>query len=110
MRWKRFSFWHVGCIALGLCALCTVGPAAPLQFNYQGVLTDSTGNLVTSNNVDFRVSIYDGPVTGTLLHLETFAGQDLSGVPPGSNGVFNLAVGSTTPSSAMSRFPRASAS
>jgi len=68
---------------------------APLQFNYQGVLTDSSGNLVTSNNVDFRVSIYDAPVGGTLLHQEVFAGQDLSATPPGSNGVYNLAIGST---------------
>lgn len=86
-----------------ICAACAIlllfagiASAAPLQFNYQGVLMDSSGNLVRSNNVDFRVSIFDAPVSGTLLHQEVFAGLDLSDTSPGgSNGVYNLAIGST---------------
>lgn len=98
MRKRNLAGVRTGGMVLALLVVsATAVFAAPVQFNYQGVLTDSTGNLVTSNNVDFRVSIYDASVGGTMLHQEIFAGQDLSGVPPGSNGVFNLAIGSITP-------------
>jgi hypothetical protein len=62
----------------------------PQMINYQGTLTDASGNPVNGNkNMTFR--IYDVANGGTALWTET------QNNVPVENGVFNVLLGSATP-------------
>ena len=68
--------------------------AVPSEINYQGVLTDSQGNLVNGNQT-MSLKIYDSPTGGTLLYSE-----DLGTVPV-NNGVYNFTFGANGISNAL---------
>jgi hypothetical protein len=53
-------------VSLFVFFLCSVSLAAvPTEINYQGVLRDSAGNLVTTTApIPMRFVIYDGPGSG----------------------------------------------
>jgi hypothetical protein len=68
--------------------------AVPSEINYQGVLTDSQGNLVNGNQT-MSLKIYDSSTGGTLLYSE-----DLGTVPV-NNGVYNFTFGANGTSNAL---------
>ncbi len=44
---------------------------APLSFNYQAVVHDSTGNVMSNQNVSFQISIVTQETGGEVLYIET---------------------------------------
>ena len=73
-------------VILALMPALPAGAASPYELNYQGKLTDSTGNPRTgTHSVRFR--IYDASAGGTLLFDETHPSTAVTG------GVFSLRVG-----------------
>lgn len=60
---------------------------APNSFNYQAVLRDGSGNLITSGITNMRFTIHTGTATGTIQYQET---KDLT---PNQFGLVNHAVG-----------------
>ncbi len=64
--------------------------AVPEQLRYQGVLTNTSGSLLTGSfNLTFR--IYDTQTTGNLLWSETQPNVSVS------RGLFSVSLGSVTP-------------
>ncbi|MFQ5593145.1 MAG: tail fiber domain-containing protein [Anaerolineae bacterium] len=61
----------------------------PLTFNYQGILRDIDGSLITGER-DITLKIYDSPIGGTELHSETITGV------PVREGIFNAVLGDAT--------------
>ena len=45
----------------------------PESFKYQAVVRDAANNLITNQNVSFRLSILEGSQTGNNVYSETFA-------------------------------------
>ena len=74
-------------------ALCTIATAlistaeVPSLINYQGRLTDASGNPVTGSK-NFSISIYDAATNGTLLYTETIGAVTLD-----DNGVYSFQFG-----------------
>jgi hypothetical protein len=68
--------------------------AVPSEINYQGVLTDSQGNLVNGNRT-MSLKIYDAATGGTLLYSE-----ELGNIPV-NNGVYNFTFGANGTSNAL---------
>jgi hypothetical protein len=68
--------------------------AVPSEINYQGVLTDSQGNLVNGNQT-MSLKIYDSSTGGTLLYSENL------GTVPVNNGVYNFTFGANGTSNAL---------
>ncbi len=81
--------WWTGLIILVF--LANVGLAEiPKMINYQGMLTDDSGDPIDGNpNIVFR--IYDDTTGGTQKWTETHSGV------PVSNGLFNVILGSDVP-------------
>ncbi|MCB2195353.1 MAG: tail fiber domain-containing protein [Bacteroidetes bacterium] len=63
----------------------------PGSFNYQAVVRDNTGELITNQNVDIQISIIDNSPTGATLYTEEHT-KTVS-----SSGVVNLQIGDGTP-------------
>lgn len=58
--------------SLFLCLMAAGAFAqAPASFNYQAVIRDGSGNLVTSQLIQFRLSIRTGSATGAIQYQET---------------------------------------
>ena len=62
----------------------------PGNFNYQAVLRDDAGELITDQSVDIRISIIDDQPTGSALYRETHTKTT------NSYGVVNLVIGDGT--------------
>ncbi len=62
----------------------------PGNFNYQAVLRDDAGELITDQSVDIRISIIDNEPTGSALYQETHTKTT------NSYGVVNLVIGDGT--------------
>ena len=62
----------------------------PGNFNYQAVLRDDAGELITDQSVDIRISIIDNEPTGPALYQETHTKTT------SSYGVVNLVIGDGT--------------
>lgn len=78
-----FLLWTVD------CGLWTANAAVPHLLNYQGKLTDSSGNpLNGSYSLTFR--IYDAETAGSLLWEETQSGVIIQ------KGIFSILLGSVT--------------
>ncbi len=67
-----------------------INAQAPSKFNYQGVARDASGNGLTDQNIQIRISILDGSVSGTLLFEEIHAATT------NAFGLFTLAIGTGT--------------
>lgn len=65
--------------------------AVPQLINYQGKLTNASGQPITSA-VTLKFRIYDTPTGGTLLW-----GPESQPVTPDANGVYNVILGQGTP-------------
>ena len=82
-------------IVLGLALImsCIVLFAqTPDYFNYQAVIRDNSGELITNQSVDVRISIIDDISTGTTLYTEEHV------ITTNNYGVMSLKVGDGTPS------------
>ncbi|MFA5035210.1 MAG: hypothetical protein WC500_05475, partial [Candidatus Margulisiibacteriota bacterium] len=82
-------FKRIWIVLIGLVVLGTVAAAIPQKMNFQGRLTDTSGNPITTA-VDVKFSIYDAALGGTELWTET-----ISGLTP-DQGLVNQELGLTT--------------
>ncbi|MEN8251563.1 MAG: collagen-like protein, partial [Bacteroidota bacterium] len=62
----------------------------PAAFNYQAVVRNNSGEVVSNQNVSFRISILQGSETGTLVYSETH------NVATNDFGLANLKIGEGT--------------
>ena len=72
-------------IVLTLCSFAQV----PLKFNYQAVVRNNTGVIITNQNITVKDEILDSNIT-TVLYSETHA------VTTNAQGLFSLQVGGGT--------------
>ena len=77
-------------IIILLFIISIAGSQIPQQMNYQGYLTDNSGNPITGNLI-IRFTIYDAPTTGTNLWNEEHPTVALI------DGVFRVVLGSINP-------------
>ncbi len=63
---------------------------APQKINFQSVLRNTTGEVVSNSSVSLRISILSGTVTGTIVYSETHAKTTDAG------GLMSLQIGSGT--------------
>ncbi len=85
---KRLLATLVAFIALGLTAFAQV----PQGFNYQAVVRNSAGQLMSNRTVSVRISILYGSETGAVIYQQT---ESLS---TNANGLFTLIVGENSSS------------
>ncbi|MHC4597786.1 MAG: hypothetical protein ACYS47_02160, partial [Planctomycetota bacterium] len=79
-------------VALALAgAAFAQAPSIPKEISFQGKLTDTTGNPITSA-VDLRFTLWDASSGGNSLWTET-----LGGITPDGNGLYNVMLGGVTP-------------
>jgi len=64
---------------------------APEGINYQAVMRNNSGNLVTNSTVAIRVQIRQGSATGTTVY------QERQSVASSSQGLINMVIGAGTP-------------
>jgi hypothetical protein len=82
---KQFS----SVITMVLLFVATMAYAqAPQGFNYQAVIRDGSGNLITTGTVNIRFTVLQGSSSGTSVYQET------QSVTPNSYGLVSLVVGS----------------
>lgn len=65
---------------------------APEQFNYQAVIRDANGALVTNDNVSILLGILQGSTTGTIVFEESHPSATTN-----DNGLVTIEIGSGTP-------------
>jgi hypothetical protein len=63
---------------------------SPGYFNYQTVIRDNAGNLITDQNVSFRISILKGGASGTEVYSERHD------VASNAYGICNIIIGTGT--------------
>ena len=63
---------------------------APQKINFQSVLRNTTGEVVSNSSVSLRISILSGTITGTLVYSETHAKTTDAG------GLMSLQIGNGT--------------
>jgi uncharacterized protein (TIGR02145 family) len=63
---------------------------APQKINFQSVLRNTTGEVVSNSSVSLRISILSGTITGTSVYSETHAKTTDAG------GLMSLQIGSGT--------------
>ena len=83
---KKFSSLLISIVLLSFELLAQV----PGNFNYQAVLRDDAGELITDQSVDIRISIIDNEPTGSALYQETHTKTT------SFYGVVNLVIGDGT--------------
>lgn len=64
---------------------------APEGINYQAVMRNSSGNLVTNSTVAIRVQIRQGSASGTTVY------QERQSITTSSQGLINMVIGAGTP-------------
>ncbi|MFC2104032.1 tail fiber domain-containing protein [Bacteroidota bacterium] len=72
-----------------LSIYCAIGQA-PEKMNYQGVLRNSSGELVENTSIGVRISLLEGSSTGTLVFSETHS------VSTNDYGQFSIQIGTGT--------------
>lgn len=63
----------------------------PFAFKYQAVVRDGTGEIISNQAVDIRISIHDATPGGTIVYQETFSETT------NQFGLINLNIGLGTP-------------
>jgi hypothetical protein len=84
-------------LVLTLAMLAPVFAQAPQAFNFQAVVRNAAGNLVSEENVDVTLSILSGSASGAKVYEETFNAKT------DKAGVLSLSVGKGA--SVSGRFP-----
>jgi microcystin-dependent protein len=64
---------------------------SPALINYQAVVRDASGNLITSGTISLGISIHDAITGGNQLYFETH-----NGITPNAFGVVNVLIGGGT--------------
>lgn len=78
-------------LLIGLCGNSTAWAAAPDAFNYQGKVTNSSGDPVTSSDIQLGIKVYDAFTSGTAVYTEN---RTAVNSPIGAtNGVFSVLIG-----------------
>ena len=67
---KRFTFTF-----MLLLFFITVRAQVPAGFNYQAVVRNSSDELITNQEVSFRISILEGSESGTSVYSETHSAE-----------------------------------
>jgi hypothetical protein len=65
----------------------------PQKMSYQCVVRNTSGDLISSQDVGIRISILQGSSTGTMVYQETFNPNPTTNV----NGLLSIEIGSGTP-------------
>ncbi|WP_066633119.1 hypothetical protein [Labilibacter marinus] len=68
----------------------TISAQAPDAFNYQAVVRDNSGNIITNQDVKFQINILQGAVDGTAIYSETHT------VQTNGQGLVNMVIGTGT--------------
>lgn len=76
--------------ALSLSSFNTQAYQVPGLINYQAVLRDANGSLISTGNVSLGISIHDAITGGNQLYFENH------NVTPSNTGVVNVAIGGGT--------------
>lgn len=63
----------IGLVLLLLAISVSVFCQPPQAFKYQAVVRDGTGNIISNQSVDIRISIHDETAGGTVIYQETFS-------------------------------------
>jgi hypothetical protein len=80
-------------LSLGVLFTFCVFGQIPKKLNYQCVIRDAGGALVTNHNVGMRITIFAGSANGTVVYQETY-----NPVPhTNANGLVTLEIGSGVP-------------
>jgi len=89
-KWgKRFFMVFIGIFFLLICMPISSYAGVPMTINYQGYLTDSSGNPVDGNrNMTFK--IYDAASGGNIEWTEVHSSVTVS------DGIFNIILGEGT--------------
>nr|NQU91758.1 hypothetical protein [Bacteroidota bacterium] len=77
-------------LILGLCSIFSHAQI-PQSFNYQAVVRDNTGEIISNQTVGIRISIHDATASGTIVYQETFSETT------NDFGLVNLQIGKGTP-------------
>lgn len=80
-------------LSLAACILLLMGnlyAQSPQAFNYQTVVRDANGALLTNTPVAFQISLLQGSASGTVVYTETHA------VTTSDNGLVTLLMGNGT--------------
>ena len=72
---------------LAIVTFATLYAQAPQGFNYQAVVRNAAGQLITNRNVGVRISIIQNSVSGNVIY------QQEEVVTTNANGLFTLIVG-----------------
>lgn len=78
-------------IFIGLFVSTLLFSQAPEGINYQAVMRNSSGNLVTNSTVAIRVQIRQGSATGSAVY------QERQSIVSSSQGLINMVIGAGTP-------------
>ena len=60
------------------------------NFNYQAVVRDADGELITDQSISVKLSIIESTIDGTVIYTETHS------ITSGSTGIINLLIGNGT--------------
>ncbi len=72
-------------LVLFLIKTIIINGQSPQTINYQGVARDAGGHPVINQNINIRLSILDGSITGLSVYSETH------NLTTNNSGLFNLA-------------------
>ena len=78
---------HILIIISGLILSLNLLSQAPSRFNYQAVVRDSLGQLVSNAPIGIRISIMEGSSSGAIVY------QERHDALSNTNGLFNIEVG-----------------
>ena len=73
-----------------LISATIINAQAPQAFNYQAVVRDASGQIITGQNVGVQISLLQGNASGEAIYTETHA------TATNAFGQINLAIGNGT--------------
>ncbi|MCF8403893.1 MAG: hypothetical protein K9H58_08110 [Bacteroidales bacterium] len=79
-------------LLLGILISASVFSQPPQAFKYQAVVRDATGDIISNQTVNIRISIHNETPGGTIIYQETFSETT------NQFGLVNLNIGLGTPS------------
>jgi len=77
-------------LLIGVFIFLAASSQAPQAFKYQAVVRNNAGDLITDQNVNFKIVILKGSVSGSEVYTETHSATS------NANGLVNLEIGNGT--------------
>lgn len=74
-------------LTISLLLALQIYAQSPNSFNYQAVIRDSNGEILSDQNVGIQFTLLQGSATGSVVYQETF------NPTTGANGLINLQIG-----------------